>query len=302
MTWINTPLNNTPLTNNSYTVTISSLSASTIYEYRAYFIANGNPYYGNIRTGTTANIAYTPPTVVTGDVDLIGTTAMRIESNFVNANGGAPILEYGLLYSQANIYPLTYENSVSHPLTVKKISVLSDASPLPFQYSNNITGLHSNTRTYFRAFAKNASVIGYGSTCNEMTSEDIVPPPPPPSTTIAVATSVHADETLKFKGSYGVYCSITNQVVPNKLITISTITQSYDTIWQVDCEGSYYVCFGGLNINDGVQNLLTQRNFLDTIKTNYVTTDNYIKGCTFTKSNTSAGQYNISICLCSGML
>lgn len=163
-TWSLTPLSAGPLVGDNYDMDINSLSASTIYEYRAYAVIDGTPYYGNILTGYTEAIPTSIPVVETGLPFLVEQTQMLSKWSSLISDGGAPIAEYGNLYTQIPAYGtdsnLRYENV---PINVKKNSAYSAITAGEiFNDTALLTGLTPNTMTYFRAFAKNANGIGYG--------------------------------------------------------------------------------------------------------------------------------------------
>lgn len=175
MTWITTNMTEGTLTSDYYNYTITGLSASTKYQYRAYFIIDGVEYYGNILTGATQAITLYNPTVTTGSVSGITTTSsFSIHNNNIIDIGGTPIFEYGILYTQQPITTdktrLVYNN---YPANIGKISIFSNISSVPYAYFMKITGLTQNTLTYYRAFAKNAKGIGYGTICEHRTAETL---------------------------------------------------------------------------------------------------------------------------------
>ncbi len=174
MTWITAPLYSGPLGSNTYNYDITGLTANTKYIYRAYFIVSGVTYYGNILTGTTAALAIVPPTVLTGINKPPLETSVLVISNKVTNDGGAPVVEKGLLYTQLGFWGtdsnLIYANV---PTYVKKVSGTTTGST----FSAEATGLTPSTTVYYRAFAKTAAGVGYGDIDTVVT----VSPPPPPS-------------------------------------------------------------------------------------------------------------------------
>jgi len=160
--WSTTNLQPGPLSANTYNWTITSLSASTIYEYRAYFMLNGVAFYGNILTGTTLNPPPIPPTVNTGVAQEPTAYSIFICNSSASSIGDSPIVEYGLLYAQIGSCQidtnLIYSN---YPAFVKKSSTCSSINA-GVNFNNAGGGLSPNTATFYRAFAKNASGIGYG--------------------------------------------------------------------------------------------------------------------------------------------
>jgi hypothetical protein len=173
-TWITTTLTAGPLLSDSYIMAIPNLSASTKYEYRAYFIVNGTAYYGNILTGTTLPATLIPPTVSTGTAGTACPTEFPVNCNTVNTIGDASIMEYGILYTQFSAWGtdsnLIYSNYPTYAKINSTCSVIGAGVP----FGNLACGLASNTMTYFRAFAKNAIGIGYGSIQCKQTSVNTV--------------------------------------------------------------------------------------------------------------------------------
>jgi hypothetical protein len=144
-------------------MSIPNLSASTIYEYRAYFIVNGTAYYGNILTGTTLPATLASPTVSTGTAGAALPTEFPVNNSEVNTIGDAPIMEYGILYTQLSAWGTDSNLIYSNYPTYLKINSTCSVIGAGVPFSNLACGLASNTMTYFRAFAKSAVGIGYGS-------------------------------------------------------------------------------------------------------------------------------------------
>lgn len=169
MAWTTTPPTAGPLGTNNYTQSITGLSASSKYRYRAYFIVAGFQYFGDILTGTTAAIAIVPPTMTTGLADTPTASSFNVNNNEVDDKGGAPVVEYGVLYTQLGFYGtvsnLTYGNIGAH---VSKVSNFEDII-INTPYSESVSGLAENTTTYYRAFAKTAGGVGYGTIKTEQT-------------------------------------------------------------------------------------------------------------------------------------
>ena len=173
--WQTTSLSAGPLAGNTYVCSIPSLSASTIYEYRAYVVIDGTPYYGCICTGCTLAVPTTIPSVITSLADCINETYMRLTGNSVTDNGGLPSGEYGVLFTQIGSYGnagcMIYE---AYPAKMCKKSISANITTGVTYFSGSIpatsiSGLTPNTMTYFRAFAKNANGVGYGDIENAIT-------------------------------------------------------------------------------------------------------------------------------------
>lgn len=162
MSWELTPLKSGALPSDNYHMDITGLSANTIYAYRAYVIIDGIVYYGQTLTGTTGIVPTYPPSgVTTGTAEDLGTTNFNVSGSSVGWKGALDIEEYGILYTQNSFWGtnnnLVYENTANF----SKLSTLANIGE-GVLFNNAITGLVSGTLTYFRAFAKNASGVGYG--------------------------------------------------------------------------------------------------------------------------------------------
>lgn len=242
MTWITTSLSkNSPIIN-SYEFTITGLTASSNYNYRAYFIVDGVEYYGNILSGTTAAITLTPPNTNSGDgVSQLSVDGFQIDNITISDNGGAPIIEYGVLYTQLSSWGddvnLRYGN---YPTYVNKNSTNSDVV-IPSTYFSEISGLASNTMTYYRGFARNAIGIAYGSVKTQKTEPVIV-------LTNNIDVVVMWDNPIEygsndgFEGEYSLFCCNGMQL---EVKSVSPYSKSSSANWVVN-SGCYYVDFSGL--------------------------------------------------------
>jgi hypothetical protein len=120
----------------NYELTISSLDHQTTYYVSSYVIQNGTPRYGAIEPFTTIWI----------ETDINTYAVTNIEANSATFNGiinhmGQPeCSEHGFVYSTIHTTPTTGDN---------KITRTGYASA----YSENVTGLSSNTTYYVRAYA-----------------------------------------------------------------------------------------------------------------------------------------------------
>jgi len=177
--WITTSLASGPIPANNYDCTICGLSGNSIYEYRAYMVVGGISYYGDtLRTNTCEILPY-PPIVTTGNAHTIGSISLEISGNTVNDKGAVtPINEYGVLYTQDSLVGLesnlrygcvgAYSHSISSDIAIN--------DPYFTGSTGLIAGLNPNSTTYYRAFAKNNGLIGYGIIKTDQTE-----PSPPPS-------------------------------------------------------------------------------------------------------------------------
>jgi len=170
--WITTPLASGPIPANNYNCTIGGLSGNSIYEYRAYMVVDGMPYYGNVLTIYTLASTNQTPLVTTGNAGVIALESMRITGNTVDDKGIPSIIdEYGVLYTQNSSFGT--ENNLRFACTgVSKKSICNDIG-IGVEYfsdtTHDLTPLLQNTTTYYRAFAKNGDGIGYGAICTEQT-------------------------------------------------------------------------------------------------------------------------------------
>ena len=158
-----------PLTVNYFDSTITGLISNTLYQYRAYMVVAGTPYYGLEETLTTLSPSTYVPVVSTNIACDITTTGLNICNNTVSDNGNDVITEYGVLYTQNNIYGTTANLVYGNlPTNVKKVSTCGNIG-IGVLFSETITGLAPNTSTYYRAFANNSVGIGYGVVKTEQT-------------------------------------------------------------------------------------------------------------------------------------
>ena len=146
---------------------ITGLTASTRYLYRSYMVVDGIEYTGNTLTGTTSAIQLLVPEAKTGNANSITPISLSVSGNEVISNGGAVIIEYGILYTQngsfSNNSTLVYDNV---GVSVKKTSSYGNVT-LPYDFG--AVNLLSNTMTYYRAFLRNAIGVGYGLIKSEIT-------------------------------------------------------------------------------------------------------------------------------------
>lgn len=164
-TWNITPLNNTPLIGNSFTnITITGLSASTVYQYRAYMIVDGIEYFGQTRQLTMLGIPAGLPIVSGGTATNIQTNEMTISGMTLVDTNGSNITQYGVIWTHNPSIGNSGSNfnySTKAGVTeITGVSITNATLPLPFTMS--ITGLTENTQTWFRAYAKNSVGFGYG--------------------------------------------------------------------------------------------------------------------------------------------
>jgi len=228
MAWTTTSLYPGPPAANNYAFTIGGLAASTHYQYRAYFIIDGVPYCGNVLEGTTAAISLVPPEVTTGTAGVAGTSSFVVSNNEVDDNGGAPIIEYGILWTQLGFWG-TASNLVcsNYPTYVSKASTCADII-VGNVYSKTASGLAASTTTYYRAFAKTAAGIGYGTVKTKTTA---APPPPP---------SINIDIWLDWCGSSGFNDGFCGNF---QLKCCNGASVGFSDCIYTICDGTHYTCF-----------------------------------------------------------
>lgn len=172
--WTTTTLTAGSIPSGTYTRNITSLSPSTAYQYRAYAVINGTPYYGCTCSGSTIALPTYAPTVNTGNAANIAPTTMRICGNSVSNSGGLLITEYGILFTQVSAYGnascLVYD---AYPAKICKKSIPANIETGTLYFTGTtceLTGLAQNTTTYFRAFAKNTTGVGNGTVKSAQTT------------------------------------------------------------------------------------------------------------------------------------
>ncbi|PTX63793.1 putative secreted protein (Por secretion system target) [Kordia periserrulae] len=133
----------------TFSETISSLSSTTTYYFRAYAINASGTSYGNTLNFTTPAAL---PTVTTTTPSSITTNSAVLGGN-VTSDGGASVFENGVVYSTTDATP-----TIGEPGVTKN----SNASGLG-TFSETISGLSPNTTYYVSAYASNASGTSYGS-------------------------------------------------------------------------------------------------------------------------------------------
>lgn len=169
------PLGNGPLSQDNYSYSVTGLCENTVYQYRAYVVISGTPYYGETKTITTCYDISTPPTVSTGCAYDATATTMRMCDNVVTTQGSFAVCEYGVLYTQNQSY--------SSPTTlvlpsgkVPNVCVKSTCATIPtgqtyyLASGAEICNLAANTMTYYRAFAINSAGVAYGAIKSQITS------------------------------------------------------------------------------------------------------------------------------------
>ena len=127
----------------SYTKTITGLSHSTTYYYKAYATNAVGTSYGEVKQFTT--VAINAPTVQTNAATGVTATGATLSGN-VTGDGGATVTARGFVYG-------TSENSLTN-------NVQSGSGT--GSYTKALTGLSHSTTYYYKAYATNAAGTSYG--------------------------------------------------------------------------------------------------------------------------------------------
>jgi hypothetical protein len=130
----------------------------------------------SIITGVRTVPSQTPPvnpTVTTGTA-AVGVVKVAIGGNKVNNKGDSIITEYGIIYSDTNS---TASNLLYDAAGVVVKSVKADIA-IGVSYSQQIplSGISEDVVYYYRAFARNSSMTGYGTVKNFIWHEAVVKP------------------------------------------------------------------------------------------------------------------------------
>ena len=140
----------------NFTSQIDNLTSGETYYIAAYAINTKGTAYGDVITLTTpANI----PTVETAPITQI-TKTRASSGGTVSDSGGNDVIERGLCWG------------LNAPVTIDSNTLINDGIG-EGTYSSSLTGLLSGTRYFVKAYAKNASGVGYGEQLEFTTDADI---------------------------------------------------------------------------------------------------------------------------------
>ena len=197
----------------TYVSEITNLEPGQTYYIAAYATNAKGTAYGDVLTITTnADV----PVVETATILSIAENT-AISGGTVAADGGSDILERGLCWG------------VNAPVTVDS-NTLIDGSNTTGTFTTNLTGLSAATTYYIRAYAKNASGVGYGQQKSFTTNAGL----PSIKTILAQAKgatdAVAEGEVLSNGGenltSFGfVYALTTNPTIENNKIEVGENVQ-----------------------------------------------------------------------------
>ncbi len=148
--------------NGTFSVSITGLTASTTYYYRAYAVNALGTSYGSDSTFTTPASAIVPTVLKVAATNVMTTTATF--GGNITSDGGAAVTSSGVVYS-TNPNPVLFGFGVIDSTTTPLI-----ASGL---FSFNTEGLTHSTKYYYRAYATNSVGTSY-STQDSFTTSPIV--------------------------------------------------------------------------------------------------------------------------------
>ncbi|MEI6138069.1 MAG: hypothetical protein WCP85_02320 [Mariniphaga sp.] len=155
----------------TFSASITALSPSTTYYFRAYAINSQGTAYGNQVQATTLAVL---PSLTTTAVSLLASTSFT-SGGTITSDGGATVTARGLCYS------LTQTPTISNNKTTDGSGTGS--------FTSSITGLNPATTYYIRAYATNSVGTEYGS---QVTVTTLAALPTITTTAISVFTSTTA--------------------------------------------------------------------------------------------------------------
>jgi len=164
--------------NIAVTRTISALTPSTTYHYRAVGQNASGTTFGANQIITTTSTDPSAPTAVTNPATSVGATGAMLSGTADSKNQSTTVtFEYGLTAAYGETVPADQS-----PFT----------SEFPATLSTALNGLTSNTTYHYRVVAENAFGIAYGDDITFFTS----PPGTPTATTEAVSSVSTSGATL----------------------------------------------------------------------------------------------------------
>ena len=143
----------------SYTKTLSGLSASTTYYYKAYATNSEGTAYGDVMSFTTEDASL--PTVVTNNANVTSTGA-KLNGN-VTDDGGATVTERGFIYYNFS----SLIGGTGMIVSMASLESLWGCSTVQCgsgtgSFSANITDYDVGTTIYYKAYATNSAGTVYG--------------------------------------------------------------------------------------------------------------------------------------------
>ena len=142
----------------SFTKTLTGLSASTTYYYKAYATNSEGTAYGEVMWFTMENNA-SLPTVVTNDATNVTSTGATL-NGIVTNDGGATVTERGFIYGDGSIY----EGSVVSYASLKSLVGCStvQCGSGTGSFTANITDYYEGSTVFYKAYATNSEGTAYG--------------------------------------------------------------------------------------------------------------------------------------------
>lgn len=166
------------------------------------------------------------PFVTTGAISLVTASSATAGGN-VTADGGAAVIERGIVYSSVNPTPTLSNTKV----------VIGTGTGV---YSQNVTGLTGGTLYYVRAYATNVVGTAYGAVVSFTTN-----PVPPLLTTAEIADITNTTATIGGDISFSGGAAVTERGVVYS--TVSTTPTVADTKIQMGVgAGTFTQTLGGL--------------------------------------------------------
>ena len=266
--WVTAPLlpGPVPLPGTSYNFTINSLTANTIYEYRAYMVVCGVPYCGNIYTGATCATPVFAPTVTTSGINTISCTTASGGGNVTSDGGAPPVTARGTAWS-----------TTANP-TIADCHT-SDGTGTG-SFVSSLSGLLPNTTYNVRAYATNCVNTSYGSNCSFIT----LSPPPPLTIFVEICTDV-----LNFCIEGAAFLRCCDGSSYRTLVVGTPTTNSCSCVFTGIPAGCYYVDYSGIHLwynhaqqsDNGVNWSDNTSSGYDEICTHCFNTNNSVYGCIY---------------------
>lgn len=146
----------------AYTASLSSLTCNTSYHIASYATNLGGTAYSSDTTFTTGSCAVTPPTVTTSAASSVATSTATFNGN-ITATGGANATQSGFAYST--------DSTLTAGVSTSTLGAQTGITA----FSQNATGLSSNSTYYVRTYATNSGGTSYGSTQSFTTNAVTLP-------------------------------------------------------------------------------------------------------------------------------
>lgn len=139
----------------SFTSTIQNLTGNTTYYIRAYATNTEGTAYGSTMSFKTSPIV---PSITTLAVNNITENSAKCDVKILN-NGGSPITQYGICYSES-----------PNPSLLTSQTFTTESAETD-NFTHILNTLKSNTQYYVRSYATNAIGTAYGNELEFTTSE-----------------------------------------------------------------------------------------------------------------------------------